>query len=77
MTVDPLDVLLGRPGRDPGCEAAFEQLDRYCEAVLRGADAASEFPEVALHLRNCIACREDTEGLLAVLARDIPDVTGS
>ena len=75
MTGDPLDDLLGRSGRDPGCEAAFEQLDRYCEAVLRGADAASEFPDVALHLRNCAACREDTEGLLAVLASGIGDVT--
>ena len=75
MTRDPLDDLLGRPGRDPGCEAVFEQLDRYCEAVLRGADAASDFPDVALHLRNCADCREDTEGLLAVLASDVPHGT--
>ena len=68
MTDDPLEVLLGFPGRDPGCEGAFEQLDRYCDAVRRGADVAREFPDFLTHIRNCAACREDTEGLLAALA---------
>jgi hypothetical protein len=67
MTDDPLEPLLGRPDRDPGCEAAFEQLDRYCDAVRRGADAAREFPDLVTHIRNCPDCREDTEGLLAAL----------
>jgi hypothetical protein len=67
MTDDPLERLLGRADRDPGCEAAFEQFDRYCEAVRRGRDAAREFPEFAAHIWNCAACREDTEGLVAAL----------
>ncbi len=67
MTHDPFELLLGRAERDPGCEAAFEQFDRYCEAVLSGRDAAQEFPDVATHIANCDACREDTEGLLAAL----------
>ncbi|MGE5092216.1 MAG: hypothetical protein ACM3OH_08610 [Bacillota bacterium] len=67
MTGDVLERLLGHPERDPGCEAAFEQFDRYCDAVRRGADAAREFPAFIAHIRNCVACREDTEGLLAAL----------
>lgn len=70
MIDDPLDLLLGHAGRDPGCEAVFAQLDRYCEAVRAGADVQHEFPDVVSHLRNCVACREDAEGLLAVLERD-------
>lgn len=75
MTRDPLEHLLGRPGRDPGCEAAFEQFDRYCDAVRRGEDAARDFPGFVTHISNCAACREDTEGLLAVLTQleeDLP-----
>ena len=40
-------------------------LDRYVETVLRGEDVTRAFGQLVLHLRNCIACREDTEGLLA------------
>jgi hypothetical protein len=68
MTPDPLEALLGSPDRDPGCDIAFEQLDRFCDAVRRGADVTREFPEFVTHIRNCAACREDTEGLLAALA---------
>lgn len=67
MTDKTLEELLGSPDRDPGCEATFEQLDRYCDAVRRGADVAREFPDFLTHIRNCAACREDTEGLLAAL----------
>lgn len=58
---------LGTDARDPGCEACFEVLDQYAEAVLRGEDAASLFAEMATHLQQCDACREDAEGLVAAL----------
>jgi hypothetical protein len=67
MTRDPLERLLGRAERDSGCEAAFEQFDRFCDAVLSGRDVAREFPDIVTHIANCAACREDTEGLLAAL----------
>jgi len=67
MSHDPLERLLGHTGRDPGCDAGFEQFHRYCDAVLRGEDVEREFPEFINHLRNCAACREDAEGLLAAL----------
>lgn len=66
-----LERLLGTESPDPGCEACFELLDQYAEAVLRGEDTVSLFPSVITHLRQCNACREDTEGFLAVLRSGI------
>lgn len=72
MNDDLRDRLLGSAARDPGCEACFELLDMYAEAVLRGGDIARLFPEVLAHLAGCPACREDTEGLLAALRLQAP-----
>lgn len=67
MTDHALHHLLGSGDRDPGCDRAFEVLDQYCEALHRGEDGAARFPDFAAHIRNCVACREDTAGLLAAL----------
>ena len=67
MKHDSLEHLLGLPGPDPGCDAGFAQLERYCEAVRRGEEVERQFPDLVRHIRNCEACREDTEGLLAAL----------
>jgi hypothetical protein len=63
----PIDRLLGTSRPDPGCEGAFEALDQYVEAVSRGADVMARYTAFVTHLRNCAACREDTEGLFAAL----------
>lgn len=70
-----LDPLLGGGDRDQGCEASFDVLDEYAEAVLQGADADRLFPLVTAHLAGCAACREDTEGFLAYLRQGPPDDT--
>ena len=67
MSPTSIDRLLGNDDRDPGCDAAFEVMELYCEAVRRGEDADRRFPGVAAHIHNCVACREDTEALLAAL----------
>ena len=67
MTDQPLERLLGTAARDPGCDGAFEVLDQYVEALRRGDDVASRYTDFVTHIRNCAACREDTEGLLAAL----------
>ena len=72
MSDNLLDRLLG-DDRDPGCEASFDVLDEYAEALLRGADVDRLFPVVVAHLAGCAACREDTEGLVAYLSSDAPD----
>jgi hypothetical protein len=70
---DPLvNRLLGGGDRDPGCDACFEILDQYAEAVLSRPDADRLFPEVVAHLAGCAACREDTEGLIAALRAGAP-----
>ena len=72
MNDDLRERLLGSMDRDPGCDACFELLDAYAEALLRGGDVARLFPEVVAHLAGCPACREDTEGLLAALKLEAP-----
>lgn len=64
MTDPSLDRLLGDDTPDPGCEATFAAMDQYVDAALRGEDVAAKHPDLVNHLRNCAACREDTEGLL-------------
>jgi hypothetical protein len=69
-----MDHLLGSSEPDPGCEACFELLDQYAEALLRGDDAERLFPQLVAHIASCPACREDTEGLIAALRHgDAPD----
>ncbi len=64
--------LLGHSGRDPGCDACFEVMDEYAELRAGGEDAAGRLPEVAAHLRDCAACREDLDGLEALLRGERP-----
>ena len=40
-------------------------LAEYVEGELAGRRSESSFPALAAHLRNCPACAEDYEGLLA------------
>jgi len=72
MKEDLRHRLLGDDSRDPGCDAGFEVLDRYAEAVVRGEDAARLFPGITAHLASCAACREDTAGLIAALRLQQP-----
>jgi hypothetical protein len=69
MSDERLRRLLGNTHRDPGCDEGFEVMDQYVEALLRGENVDQTFPEVFAHLENCVACREDVEGLLAILRR--------
>lgn len=67
MTNLDLEKLLGDDGADPGCDGAGELMDAYCDAVARGEPTSPRFDAFIRHMRNCAACREDTEGLLAIL----------
>ena len=72
MSDDLRSRLLGSGFRDPGCDAGFAVLDQFAEAVLRGDDVARLFPGVVAHLAGCVACKEDTEGLIAALRSLLP-----
>jgi hypothetical protein len=56
--------------RDPEltCEACFDELDRYVELELAGADADAAVPGMRAHLQGCPACREDHDSLRDFLA---------
>ena len=58
-----LGRLLGPAGPEVGCDECFEQLDRYVELELAGADADAAIPGLRAHLVGCPACREEHESL--------------
>jgi hypothetical protein len=57
--------LLGPAGPELTCEQCFEQLDRYVELELAGANADRLIPGMRAHLEGCPACAEDHASLLA------------
>jgi hypothetical protein len=65
---DLLMRLLGPSAEELTCEECFEELDRYVELQLDGADADERVPGMRAHLQGCPACREDHESL-----RDLVD----
>ena len=62
--------LLGPVGPEVGCDECFEQLDRFVELELAGADADAELPGLRAHLAGCPACREEHDSLVALVGRD-------
>lgn len=57
-------ALLGPPGPELTCEECFEQLDRYVDVELAGADPDRAVPGMRAHLIGCPACADDHESLL-------------
>lgn len=65
-----LSRLLGPAEPELGCDECFEQLDRYVELELAGADADAAVPGLRPHLEGCPACREDYDSLRAYLGAE-------
>ncbi len=65
-----LGRLLGPGVPEIGCEACFDQLDRYVELELGGRDTETALPGFRAHLDGCPACREDYESLRALVGGD-------
>ena len=63
-----LGRLLGPAGPEVGCDACFEDLDRYAELEVAGADADAAVPGLRAHLDGCPACREEHESLYALVS---------
>lgn len=66
---DLLTHLLGGVGADSGCDGGFAVLAEYVERELEGTNVGELLPTVATHLRDCPACADDYEGLLALARR--------
>jgi hypothetical protein len=64
----PLGRLLGPAESEVTCEVCFEELDRYVELELAGADAPAAVPGLAAHLTGCPACAEEYDSLKALLS---------
>ena len=62
-------ALLGPPGPELTCEECFEQLDRYVDVALAGADPDEAVPGMRAHLTGCPACSEDHDSLLEYVRR--------
>jgi hypothetical protein len=66
--------ILGPAEPEVGCDVCFEELDRYVELELAGADADAVIPGLRAHLAGCPACREEHDSLLALVAGEsLPD----
>lgn len=61
------DRLLGPDGYEVGCQECFERLDEFVELELAGRDGEQAIPGFRAHLQGCSACREEYEGLRALL----------
>ena len=64
---DVVGRLLGPGGPEIGCDACFEELDRYVELEVAGEDADAAIPGLRAHLDGCPACREEHESLRALV----------
>ncbi len=67
-----LGRLLGPDAPEVGCDVCFDQLDRYVELELAGADADRAIPGLRAHLEGCPACREEHESLRALAGGEVP-----
>jgi hypothetical protein len=62
--------LLGPSQPELGCDECFEELDRYVELELSGADADAQVAGMRAHLQGCAACSEEYQSLRALLLRE-------
>jgi hypothetical protein len=69
MSRDLIRRLLGPRGPEVGCDECFDELDRYVELELAGADADAAVPGLRAHLDGCPACREEHDSLVALLRK--------
>ena len=70
MNDELIGKLLGPDGPELTCEECFEELDRYVDLELSGANVDAEVPGMRAHLVGCPACREDHESLRALVANE-------
>jgi anti-sigma factor RsiW len=68
MTDDLLNRLLGPADPELGCEACFDELDRYVEVELGDGEADTAVPGMRPHLAGCPACAEEHASLRALVA---------
>ena len=63
-----LGRLLGPAEPEVSCDVCFDELDRYVELEVAGADADAAVPGLRAHLAGCPACREEHDSLYALVS---------
>jgi hypothetical protein len=63
-----LGRLLGPDGPEVGCDVCFDELDRYVDLEVAGADPDASIPGLRAHLHGCPACREEHDSLYALVS---------
>jgi hypothetical protein len=64
---DALDRFLTTDDADAGCAQTMDLLDAYAEMVAAGEDPERRYPGLTAHLRSCLPCADDLDGLLATI----------
>lgn len=64
-----LDRFLTTDPADAGCDGTAALLDAYLELVVAGADPELRYPGITAHLRSCLPCAQDFDGLLLAVTR--------
>jgi hypothetical protein len=64
---EALEQFLATDPSDAGCERTTELLDAYAELIIAGEDPEIRYPGIAAHLRTCLPCADDLDGLVAAL----------
>jgi hypothetical protein len=67
---EALGRVLGPAGPEVGCDECFDELDRFVELELAGADVDAALPGLRAHLDGCPACREEHESLRDLVSGD-------
>ena len=63
-----IERLLGPEAPEIGCDACFDELDRYVESQLLGGDGDMVVPGMGAHLAGCPACNEEYQSLHALVS---------
>ena len=64
---EALERFLQTDPADAGCEQTMELLDAYVELIVAGENPELRYPGIAAHLRSCLPCAEDLDGLMAIV----------
>ncbi|HEY7009246.1 MAG TPA: hypothetical protein VH395_09910 [Jatrophihabitantaceae bacterium] len=64
---EALERFLHTDPADAGCEQTIELLHAYAELIVAGDNPEIRYPGLAAHLRSCLPCADDLDGLLAVV----------
>jgi hypothetical protein len=62
-----LERFLRTEPEDAGCSHTMDLLHAYAELMASGIDPEARYPGVTAHLRSCLPCADDLDGLLAIL----------